>query len=170
MALSLVISSLSLASFSFKCSVFAARASDQDPAEGRYRDGPLRARLQSDAGDEHRRHQTAHRSDRGIAGSVAPISERLHGPDASQWLSDANGGCSRRKSPNPSNKDRLKPCDGVSTRPRPTTDLTWPKTCPRPIADVRRELLFVPRLRPLDHWIEARSGSHGLFEQALRNA
>ena len=28
---------------------------DEDPAEGRHRDGTLRARLQSDAGDEHRR-------------------------------------------------------------------------------------------------------------------
>src|SRR5687768_3341902 len=74
---------------------------DENPAEGRHRDGPLRARLQSDAGDEHRRCQAAHGSDRGIAGSVASLTGRLHAQRSSQWLSDANGGCSPRKSPNP---------------------------------------------------------------------
>src|ERR1700722_10567703 len=44
---------------------------DEDLAEGRDRDGALCARLQSDAGDEHRWCQTADRSDRGIADSVA---------------------------------------------------------------------------------------------------
>ena len=44
---------------------------DEDLAEGRDRDGALCARLQSDAGDEHRWRQTADRSDRGIADSVA---------------------------------------------------------------------------------------------------
>jgi hypothetical protein len=49
---------------------------DEDPAESHHRDNTLRARLQSDAGHEHRWHQTAHRSDRGIAGFVASFSGR----------------------------------------------------------------------------------------------
>src|SRR5512144_1896897 len=44
---------------------------NENLAEGRNRDGALRARLQSDAGDEHRWRQTADRSDPGIADSVA---------------------------------------------------------------------------------------------------
>lgn len=52
----------------------------ENPTEGRHRDGSLRARLQSDAGDEHHRHQTAHHSDRGVAGFGASFSGRLHGP------------------------------------------------------------------------------------------
>src|SRR5262249_33302457 len=46
-----------------------------------HRDGTLRAGLQPDARDEHRRRQTAHCSDRGIAGSGASLTGRLHCPD-----------------------------------------------------------------------------------------
>ena len=55
---------------------------DEVPAESRHRDGTLRARLQLDAGDEHHRPQTAHRSDRGIAGCGASLTGRLHCPDS----------------------------------------------------------------------------------------
>ncbi len=97
---------------------------DEDPAEGRHRDGTLRARLQSDAGDEHRRRQTAHRSDRGIAAFVASRLGRLHGPRCltvalrRQWRLFASK-IPKCRWPQPPDTFRQR----VSTRPRPNADL-----------------------------------------------
>ena len=68
------------------------------------------------------RRQTAPRGDEGIAGFVASLSGRLHGPLGSQPLPDANGVCWRPKSPNADHRNHLIPVRIVSTRPRPKAD------------------------------------------------
>ena len=51
---------------------------DEAIAEGRHRNGATRARLQSDARDEHPRCQTAHRRHEGVRGKSRFLSARNH--------------------------------------------------------------------------------------------
>ena len=59
---------------------------DEDAAEGRHRDGAARARLQSDARHEHRRHQAADGGDQGVSAET-PLRADL-GPDLAQHPHD----------------------------------------------------------------------------------
>lgn len=89
-----------LASFG-TASVEAARdpLPDEDPAEGRHRDGTFRARLQSDAV----MNIVGVKSLIAAIGALQALSRQsvadCTAQMPSQWLSDANGVCSPRKSP-----------------------------------------------------------------------